>query len=84
MTLEEAIAGLKDGSIKPPTHCELCGRRGDEVGVFVPHEHFSKRLAAPDGKTRVVLYAACSRCLKKLGQQEYMRRVELVMEADTK
>jgi hypothetical protein len=82
--IDELIELLEEGKVKPPETCSLCGGKGDELGVFIPTESFAKKLGQPVGKQRIAIYAGCSRCRAKLGQDEYLRRVELVMEADTK
>jgi hypothetical protein len=82
MDINEAIRLIKTGQAKVGETCELCGSKADGVGIFVPSEHFAKRIGQSEGKVRVALYPGCSSCQGKLGMPEYMRRIELVMEAD--
>lgn len=82
MDINEAIRLIKTGQANVRETCKLCGREADGVGIFVPSEHFAKRIGQPEGKVRIALYAGCSSCQGKLGLPEYMRRIELVMEAN--
>ena len=45
--------------------CILCSREvssGGRVGVFVADEESQRRLGAPKGKARVVIYLLCKNC----------------------
>jgi hypothetical protein len=83
MDINEAIRLVQAGKIKLSENCELCNRRADGVGIFVPKPEFAIKIGQPEGKTRMALYPSCSVCQKNLGTDEYMRRIELVMQADT-
>ena len=82
MDINEAIRLIKAGQAKVRETCALCGRKADGVGIFMPSEQFAKRIGQSEGKVRIALYSGCSSCQDKLGMPEYMRRIELVMEAD--
>jgi hypothetical protein len=59
-------------------HCTLCGRRAENVCMFLPDEGtaIAERIGLPHGKTRGILYALCLQCLS-LPSKERMLRVEL-------
>jgi len=84
MDINEAIKLLEEGKIAVAENCELCKGKADGIGVCVPNDKFAKKIGQPDRKQRVAFYPCCSKCTTKLGMKEYMRRIELVMEADVK
>ena len=43
--------------------CLLCGQPADLCGLFEPDEATSRRIGAPKGKRRCVVYNICSTCL---------------------
>lgn len=84
MDINEALKLLEEGKIKLAENCSLCGRKADSVGLFIPREDFARKLGQPEGKQRIAFYPGCSRCQERFGMKEYMARIELVMQADTK
>lgn len=44
-------------SMKNFEDCVLCGKRTRNRGIYIPND--SKEIGAPEGKTRVVIYAIC-------------------------
>lgn len=47
--------------------CLLCGRPPVMMGVWVPDAASSRRLGAPPGKIRPVVYALCETCNRRPG-----------------
>jgi hypothetical protein len=84
MDINQALKLLEEGEIKLAENCSLCGRKADSVGLFIASEDFAKKIGQPEGKQQIAFYPGCSRCQEKLGMNEYMARIELVMQADTK
>lgn len=83
MDINEVIELIKARRIKLSDTCELCNRRADGIGLFVTKtEEFAKQIGQPEGKQRMAAYPSCSACRMKLGLDEYMRRIELLMRAD--
>jgi len=83
VSAEEAMKKLESGELKPPQTCPLCEKPADSVGIFTPTPAFAKKIGQPLNKLRIVLYGGCSVCIGNLGETEYMRRIEMVLEADT-
>lgn len=60
--------------------CILCGKKSDGAGAFIPNDpEFAAKLGQPKGKTRICVYALCSRCQKK---KDWMEKVEQAMLKD--
>lgn len=85
MDIKEVMKLVETGKIKLGGTCGLCNQPADGIGLFMPKtEEFAREIGQPEGKQRTVLYPSCSACQTKLGLDEYMRRIELVMRADMK
>jgi hypothetical protein len=85
MDRKKVIELIEAGKIKLSSTCPLCNQPADGIGFFVPKtEEFAKEIGQPEGKQRIASYPSCSACQMKLGLQEYMCRIELVMRADMK
>lgn len=69
-SIAERLARLRK---ETPSKCLLCKRRPRCFGVFVPKESTSRDLGAPAGKTRLVSYGVCLKCLKL---PDVMKRIE--------
>lgn len=58
--------------------CDLCGKQPltyASVGVLYPNAEFNKRIGAPQGKIRVVVYTLCEAC-SEIPDAERNDRVE--------
>lgn len=82
MDISEALKLIQEGKIELSETCELCQRKADGIGAFLPYGEFAKKIGQPEGKQRIVFYPSCSRCQTKLGVAEYNKRIEIVMQAD--
>jgi hypothetical protein len=80
MTIEQATDFLQDVLLNPHAHgidsCLLCRRDGKYTCVFPTVESFAKRIGTPKGKTRVIYYSLCDRCLTPENEEETFTRVE--------
>lgn len=52
------------------TRCVLCAGPPAFIGVFGPNPDFARRLGAPKGKQRLILYAVCNNCKHRLDDIE--------------
>ncbi len=64
-------------SSQTPMNCCLCSNPADMRGVFCPtSQEFSEKIGAPKGKTRVVVYPICQKCMRdpfaQLKAEEWM------------
>jgi hypothetical protein len=56
--------------------CMLCGHEPQDpgetvaVGIFIAHEKYQKRLGAPAGKQRLVVYVLCEDCFSRPDRNE--------------
>jgi len=54
-------AGLRAAASKP---CLLCGRRAYVGAVYAPDAASQRRVCAPPGKLRMVVYSLCRQCFR--------------------
>lgn len=67
MSHEEATALIKSAMANPTAygvvHCAICGAsQFYVVGLFQATEEFSRRIGAPAGKRRDIVYGLCRTC----------------------
>ncbi len=68
MNHEEALPFIQDQLLAIATNgasCVLCGSATNNPAVFYTNEEYGKKIGAPEGKQRVIVYAICTYCQKK-------------------
>ena len=48
-----------------PWPCAVCGQPSTVLGCFIPGESEQMQYGAPAGKTRVLFYGLCDRCISR-------------------
>lgn len=80
MTDTDRIAEMIHQLASDPRPCLLCGQPSSVVGTYFPAD--GKRLGAPDGLHRVVMYCLCD--AHDIADPTVQHNVERVIERDVK